>query len=174
MAKRRHKRLFPKSFSSTSVRTSRLDSFKAAAYNMQRSKVTTGSRGNTEHKLGNSFTQDIPETIQPRFRITEKSKTIETRNELLIVESSSLFTLYRVWQGQNHQGVDAFYCTVLEKHGQYSCTLFFSGNEYIIVLENGDIRMISSTYHSREEILQRKNQNKLSWVLTESISQSQE
>jgi hypothetical protein len=102
-------------------------------------------------------------------------KAIKTRNELMIVENSSLFSLYRVWQGQNHQGVDAFYCTVLEKHGQYKCMLFFSGNEYIIVLENGstNTRMISSTYHSREDILQRKKENKLSWVLTESISQSQ-
>src|SRR5258705_9869120 len=91
MAKRRAKRLFPKSFSSTSVKTSRLDSFKAAAYNSQRSKVTSGSRGDTEHKLGNSFMQDIPETIQPRYwhpirncwyhlPVTEKLKAVQTRN----------------------------------------------------------------------------------------------
>ena len=184
MAKR-NKRLFPKAYSSSSVRTSRLDTNAATAYNSQRSGATTGSRGNTEHKLGNSFTQDIPETRHPRYWHPTRNKwyylptspkidAINTRNEVMIVEKANLFSLYRIWQGKRGQGVDQFYCTVLEKHVYYKCMLFFSGNEYIIVLENKstNVRMISATYHNRAEILQRKKENRLIWIITESISQS--
>ena len=184
---RRSKRLFPKAFSSTSVKTSRLDANAAAAYNSQRSAATIGSRGNTEHKLGNSFTQDIPETHHPRWwhptrnkwyylPLSPKIETIKTRNEVMIVENSNLFSLYRVWQGQRGQGVDQFYCTVLEQHAYYKCMLFFSGNEYIIVLENesSNTRMISDTYRDRADILQRKKENRLRWIITESISLSKE
>jgi len=180
MSKRRRKRLFPKYMSASYIHTGRIDHSKAAAYNEQRSKATEGPRSNSLHKLNNSFTQELPETKRPRvwnpkkkawvYQPTERTITLEKKHELLVLEGKDLFGLYRVWQTQRNQGVSEYHCMILKKIGtEFKLMLFFSGNEFLFVQEYQTTRMISRTYTGRDVAMWHKNNNKISWIVTEAI-----
>lgn len=157
MSKRR-KRLFPKRFSASVVNTPRIDSNKAAAYNAQRSKATVGPRHDTEHKLGGSWNQEVPETRHRRVwdrnkRVwmtmpTYKLEVEKTRDELVVIEKAGLITLYKIWQDQmRDQGVSEYHCRVLERIGDsFKVMLFFSGDKFLFVQEYKNVRRYSKEY----------------------------
>lgn len=189
MARRKMpKRLFPKNMSASSVRTPRIDSSKAAAYNSQRSPATVGSRNDIEHKPNNSFTQSLPPTHFTHYgekrynpddgtwNMSERGKVFERKHNMLVVEGKGLFGLYRVWQsGMRNQGVTEYYCLTLKenKEEKISFKLFFSGSEYLYVWESEGTRRISKTYirshDMRKEAIQRLENNKVAWPHKEDI-----
>lgn len=196
---KRAKRLFPKNMSATSVKTSRIDSNKAAAYNAQRSKATAGPRSSSLHKANNSFMQEVPVTRnlstydpdvldgktgerlgpsnwkrakkhQPSWP-TPRKKALD--HPLMIIEKKDekMISLYRVWQARKAQGVSEYYCTIIERIGtDFKLMLFFSGNEFLFVQEFKETRRISRTYQGRDTAMHNYNKNSISWIVEEKIT----
>lgn len=190
MAKRR-KRLFPKKYLSENIPVPRIDHAKAAAYNLQRSKATVGPRGDTEHKLDNSFLHEVPESRRAIFykngkryyAPSERYNTLEKKHQLTVVEqlkeNKDLFGLYRIWQsGFRNQGVTEFNKMYLDRSENYSLMLFFAGDKYLFVQEvlEKNIRRISRVYQVREdmysEAIKRKDKFEIAWITSEPINKS--
>jgi len=176
--RRRPKRLFPAKYSASHIPTPRIDHNKAAAYNLQRSKATTGQGPNTEPRLDNNFMEDVPRTrglstydfSKEVWVRSETGKTKDRKHELMIVEGKDLFGLYRIWQSQmRSQGVSEYFCMAIKKTEGYVLNLFFSGNEYLFVKETRGIRSISMTYIGRNEAMERYYSNRIVWRLAEPI-----
>lgn len=181
------KRLFPKKFSASSVSVPRIDHNKAAAYNLQRSKATIGPRSDASHKPNNSFTQPVPatkslsrkdhdlvdgKTGKPGVMVrSERGHTVDKKHELIKMEGKNILELFRVWQGDRHQGVSLFLRTDVEKIGDNFCLyLLFTGNEYLFIQEYKTTRMISRIYHGRSSAeYYKKHQEEISWRITETI-----
>src|SRR5258706_3896274 len=93
------KRLTPKKYAGEYVSTPRLDHNMAAAYNMQRSKATVGPREDSEPKLENNFTQEVPETVKSGYGyiLSERAAAQRTRQIILDYEKRELLSLYVDW-----------------------------------------------------------------------------
>src|SRR5258708_418828 len=81
------KRVFPKKYSATAVRTSRIDANLAAIYNSQRSKATFGSGRETNHKQNNNFT-----ITGQQFLFICKTKTARIISKVYIGREAALGT----------------------------------------------------------------------------------
>ena len=182
MSKRnRHKRLFPKQYSASYVKTSRIDGIKAAAYNAQRSKATVGLRTDAEHKLDSNFMTAVPSTRslntydwdRDRFVRSERGLVVDKKHELLIVEQmrkeGRYLTFCRVWQSKYKQGVDEYICQTLIENKKFSIKVFFCGLEAIFVQEDEEIRFISKTYKGLSVAMQHYKNNNISWDRKESV-----
>lgn len=175
---KRHKRLFPKKYSASYVKTSRFDANKSAAYTAQRSKPTIGSGPDTLPKLDNNFMQEVPETrslstydedINEMVR-SEKGKVEDRLYQLKAEERGNLLSLYRVWQNKRQQGVAEYYCTILERIGpNYKLMMFHSGMEFLFVQEYKNVRMISRTYYGRDKAMQHFHKKHFGWILAEEM-----
>lgn len=156
MSKRKRKRLFPKQYSASYVKTTRIDHNKAAAYNSQRSKATLGVGEGTEPKLDNNFMTEVPRTRRlstfddeaQRWVRSERGITQDRKHDVIAIEEHGLLMAYRLWQGKRHQGVAEFLTQVLTKREGYEVKLLFSGNEYLFIQEalTYNVRMVSRVY----------------------------
>lgn len=197
MGKRKRKRLFPKHLAASTVKVSRIDPNKIAAYASQRSKATVGPRDNVEHKLDNSFMQDIPITQRLHTRVlistdertvdlkTGKKKhqpvwaklsprahSLDRRDDLQWVADKGLIALYRLWRGDKIQGVSQFFVRILkEKEDGYKLMLFFSGDDYLFIQEVPceDIRRVSKTYHDVSTAEARRKSWDIAWIHIEKL-----
>ena len=195
MSKNRHKRLFPKKYSASYVKTSRIDGIKAAAYNAQRSKATVGLRADAEHKLDSNFMESVPMTgpltrferkfvngttgedlslhEQKQWQRSQKGRTVDKKHELLIVEQmrkeGRYLTFCKVWQSKYKQGVDEYICQTLIKNKKFSIKLYFCGLEALFVQEDEEIRFISKTYKGLSVAMQHYKNNNISWDRKESV-----
>lgn len=171
MGKRRpHKRLFPKKDSSSYIKLPRIDHFKAAAYNQQRSKTTQGRREDSEHILNNSFMQPIPETRRGPRVPSMRALTMDAKHELMVHEALGVYEMYRIWQSGTLQGVTHFNHVTLKQVADYKLILYFAGNTCILVMEFEGVRMISWDYESRDQAMSASRSNTVRWRLEEKIS----
>lgn len=178
----KRKRLFPRQYSSSYIKTDRFDANKSAAYTAQRSKATIGSRNDTEHNLNSNFTQEVPRTRSlstydndwDEWIRSERGKVVDTKHDLIAIEEQrkikKFISYYKVWQGKKHQGVAEYYCVILKKFGDdFKLMLFFSGQEFLFVQECENTRRISRTYIGREDAMRQYNNNNISWLHIETI-----
>lgn len=179
MSKRKRKRLFPKRFQASSVRTPRFDTVKAAVYNTQRSKATTGSGPNTLHNSDNSFMEEVPRTrslstydAESELWVrSERGLVVDTKHAMIVAESKGLLGYYRAWQGQRHQGVSEFFTLTLEQTEKYKLDLLFSGNDCMFIYESflRNVRSISRIYQGREYAMSRYKAESIAWISDEPL-----
>jgi hypothetical protein len=179
------KRLFPAKYSASMTRTPRFDAPKAAVYNKQRSKATSGSGGNTEHNFNSSFMKERKTHVFTRYGKKYyspddggwmKYNYNGAKRELIQVDN--LLSMYRVWQGRRRQGVSEYHCCVLKenKEKQYCLMLFFSGTEYLFVQEARERRWISTTYTTTKDLRSdafKKPVGEINWIHTENITSTE-
>ena len=171
------KRLFPKKYSAEHIPTPRIDHNVAAAYNSQRSRATTGSRGNTEHDPNNNFLSDVPRTrslsLWSEGEVigrSERGKVVDTKHELIVREGKNLFELYLVDPNDSHHGQKLFQRMIIEKSGHYKLFLLFNGNTFMFIQETLTTRRISRLYEGRDTAFHAKALGMISWSIVESLS----
>lgn len=151
------KRLFPRMYQSTYVRTSRIDPNVASSYNAQRSMATTGSRGNTEHKLDNNFMEEVPKH-RKRTEVSAHEREVREAGNM------NIFELYRKKQ------TTKYFQVTIEEIGEFKLILLSSGQENMFVQEYQNVRRLSRIYIGRDVALKTRELNRIHWIITEAIS----
>jgi hypothetical protein len=196
--RRRSKRLFPKNMQANFIPVPRVDPNKAAAYNAQRSKATSGPSNDVEHKPDNSFMEDVPKTVS-RIVVWQHHRTMDPKTgkkrhipgwydpvakSFPIVDSHNLMVVkgkkeerdtqffYRVWQAERGQGIQEFHCRVMEARDNYKFMLFHSGDDYFFVQEVlfKNVRRISVMYKGLSGAAARKDSMNINWIVVERIN----
>lgn len=155
------KRLTPKRYAGEYVSTPRLDHNMAAAYNMQRSKATVGPREDSEPKLENNFTKEVPLTrTDYGYIFSERAAAQRTRQVIMDYEKRDLFSLYLDWnKGHGKHKPNWFF--VVDLDDDYF--IIFRGNEAIIVYLGTQGQYISVTYEGNMAAVRAKCNGTVAW-----------
>lgn len=184
------KRLFPKKFQATTVKTKRFDPNVAGAYNSQRSRATLGSKNNVLPNLTNNFMEQVPRTRSLTtfdedtldYVRSERGKVVDRKHLELEREAMSLLDHIKCDKGSYFDAFiqrkismplsTRYHCLMLKeyRHTSYKLMVFFSGDEYVFVQEYEGLRMISSTYKGTTgEAVQRYKDQQMGWCSKEEI-----
>lgn len=168
----------------TKPRSGGVDTGKITAHqifqNRNRVNTTSGKNGEMLPVLRNTWTIDPPKTkslitydqdtgevrLSPRAVVLHEIKHLHDQAIEKQERRFLLGVLRKSWQGIRKQGVDIYNKMILESKGDFSITLYFSGNECLLVQETKDMRWISCDYKGTAEAI-RAYKTRISWIIQE-------
>jgi hypothetical protein len=151
----------------------------SAIYNEQRSRTVHGSNNNVEPNFNNNFMEEVPRTksnsmFDPdlvdgktgkrgMLLRSERGKVLDTRADLMAANKKDLHDIVK---HNNFQSCSLYQMQLMQEYnnGHYKLIMYIRGNEVLFVQDVDGDCLISQTYGSLKEAIQKHSEQKYGWV----------